>query len=81
MKNLGAIGDLLRSERGLLALGGLTICAVLYYLGKIPLDTWKEMSQWIFGVYVGSKTVQGAVTALKAKPASASAAPSPSPEE
>ena len=61
---LGAIKALTNSEKAV-AGGVLVICAtVLTALGHMTTDAWTSYTQWIFGIYVGGKTVQGAVSQL-----------------
>jgi hypothetical protein len=62
---MGAIKDLLESERGLIALaliiGGTVLCATRV----MTVDQWKDFTTWVFGAYVAGKTVTGAVQIIK----------------
>jgi len=63
---MGAITDLWKSERGLLAVLIIIAATVLTALGRMEITMWKEMSVWIFGLYAAGKTVTGAVDMLTA---------------
>lgn len=69
--NLGAFGDILKSEKGVLSLGGLVASTVLVAIGKMDVGMWKEMTLYILGIYTVGKTAQGiagqVVVARKAK--------------
>lgn len=54
-----AIKDLLKSERGLFALVLVAAATTLCVLDKMTIDAWREMSLYIFGIYVGGKTISG----------------------
>jgi hypothetical protein len=61
---MGAITALLNSEKAVIG-GLLTIAAtVLVTLGHMPVADWTTYTQWIFGIYVGGKTVQGASSVI-----------------
>lgn len=68
---VGALTDLLHSEKAL-AGGVLIVCAtVLVSLGQMPIAMWSDFAQWIFTVFVAGKTIQGtAETLTKARTAS-----------
>lgn len=75
---MGAIKDLFNSERGLIGLLLILGATTLAILGKMPVAEWETYSQIIFGVYVGGKTITGAVGMLTGKadaPADAAAKP------
>lgn len=69
---LGALKNLWNSEKAVT--GGLLVIAatVLTALGHMSIADWREYTVWIFGLYVGGKTVQGAATAIAGR------APAPS---
>lgn len=60
-----AIKDLFGSERGLLGLLLIICCTVLAALDKLTFADWQSYTMWIFGIYVGGKTVTGAVQIAK----------------
>ena len=62
-----AIKDILTSEKGTLALVFLICLTVALCLGKLTQDGYLETALWVFGIYVGGKTVQGATASLKEK--------------
>lgn len=70
---MSAVSAIWNSEKGLFGLALIIGCTVLTAIGKVPPDTWISYTQWIFGIYVGGKTIQGAASALAARPAAASA--------
>ena len=74
---MGAITDLWKSERGLLAVLIIVAASVLAGLGKMTIDGWQTFVTGIFITYAAGKTVTGAVAILRG---SADPAPSSSPE-
>lgn len=61
---LVGIKNLLASEKAI-ACGVLVICAtVLVGLGHMTVKEWQDYTMVIAGIYVGGKTLQGAVTAI-----------------
>ncbi len=71
---MGAIKDLLNSERGVVALALIIAATVLCALRLISTQQWLDYSTWIFTTYAAAKTITGAIVAAKAKPAEAPAA-------
>ena len=66
---MGAITDLLGSERGLFAILLIIGATVLTAMGKMTVDSWQSFAQIIFGTYVAGKTassVTGLLTARRA---------------
>lgn len=83
---MGAVKDLWESERGLLTVCLVVASTVLVGLGRMPVDTWVNYTTWVFGIYVGGKTLTGAVALVKGnpqpfadKPAETPPAPTPAP--
>jgi uncharacterized transporter YbjL len=76
---MGALTDLWKSERGLLAVLIIIAATVLTAVGQMTIDMWKEITLWIFGLYAGSKTVTGAVAMLMAPKRAADTAPDAAP--
>jgi hypothetical protein len=73
---MGAIADLWKSERGLIAVVLVAAATVLTGLRDMTVDQWQNYTLWIFGLYAGGKTITGAVgmfTAAKNGAASADA--------
>ena len=67
---MGALTDILKSERGIVALA-LIICAtVLAAMGLIEFSDWRDYTLYIFGIYATSKTATGVAQIIKSKPAS-----------
>ena len=66
------IKQFLNSEKAVAS--GLAVIAatVFVFLGKISAQEWMSYSQVVLGIYVGGKSVQGAVTALALKNATLS---------
>jgi hypothetical protein len=80
---LGAIGDLWKSERGLLAVLLVITAAILAGLGNMTTPEWTDFSKWIFITYAAGKTVTGAFQIAKggtADPERPAPAPAPAPE-
>lgn len=65
MSPLGAIGDIWKSERGLLAVLLVATAAVLAGLGNMTSTEWTDFSKWIFITYAAGKTVTGAFQIAK----------------
>jgi len=66
---MGALTDLWRSERGLLAVLIIIAASVLAGLGSMPVAEWQTFVTGIFVAYAAGKTLTGAVEILKGKPA------------
>lgn len=62
---MGAITDLWKSERGLLAVLIIVAATVLTALSKMTIDSWQTFVTGIFITYAAGKTVTGAVAILK----------------
>jgi hypothetical protein len=62
---LGAIGDIWKSERGLLAVLLVITAAILAGLGNMTSIEWTDFSKWIFITYAAGKTVTGAFQIAK----------------
>lgn len=77
---MSAIKDLLASERGLFGLLLVISATALTALDRMTVVQWQDFSTWIFGIYVGGKSLTGAVGLLKgsAEPSAAPAAPAAS---
>jgi hypothetical protein len=73
---MGAITDLWKSERGLVAVLLIIAATVLASLGKLTFADWREYTLYIFGTYAAAKTITGALQIVKGSPA-ATAAPAP----
>jgi len=63
---MGALTDLWKSERGLLAILLVVGATVLTALSHMTVAEWREYTLWMFGLYAGSKTVTGAVDLIMA---------------
>lgn len=62
---MGAIADLWKSERGLLAVLLVATAGVLAGLGHMTIPEWTEFTKWIFMTYTAGKTVTGAFQIAK----------------
>jgi hypothetical protein len=62
---MGAIVDLWKCERGLLAVLLVAAAGVLTGLGNMETSEWTDFAKWIFVTYAASKTVTGAVQITK----------------
>lgn len=62
---MGAIADLWKSERGLLAVLLIIAVTVLAIIGNVTGAEWREYTLYIFGGYTAAKTVTGTVQVLK----------------
>jgi uncharacterized membrane protein len=80
---MSGIKDLFASERGLFGLLLVISATTLTGLGQMTVVQWQDFSMWIFGIYVGGKSLTGAVGLFKGTltapevvaPAAAPAAP------
>lgn len=61
---MGAIKNLLGSEKGLVGVSLIVGVTVLAALGQVTFIEWQDYTKWIFGIYVAGKTVQGAVSSM-----------------
>jgi hypothetical protein len=66
---MGALTDLWKSERGLLAVLLVISAGVLAGLGYMTTPEWTEFAKWIFITYTAGKTVTGAIQIAKRGPA------------
>lgn len=73
---MGAIADLWNSERGLVAVLLILAMSVLTGIGVFTGAQWIDYTKWLATVYIGSKTVTGAVQLFSAK-SEATSAPTP----
>jgi hypothetical protein len=62
---MGAITDLWKSERGLIAVLLIVAATVLASLGKMTFADWREYTLYIFGTYAVAKTITGALQIIK----------------
>lgn len=68
---MGALLDLWKSERGLIAVALIAAATTLCGFGIIDVTAWLDYTKWIFVTYAAAKTVTGAVgmATAPAKPA------------
>ena len=78
---MGAITDLWKSERGLIAALLIIAATVLAAMGHMTFAEWREYTLYIFGTYAALKTVTGTMQIWKGTdPAETpSSAPTPVP--
>ena len=76
---MSAITSLWNSEKGILGLALIISSTVLAALGKVSAADWMTYTQWIFGIYVTGKTIQGAASAIATRPTQPAAQPSSGP--
>jgi len=65
---MGAITDFWKSERGLFALTLVLGATVLTAMSLMSTDAWIDYTKWIFGIYVGGKSITSAVGLMANKP-------------
>ena len=58
---------------------GIIIIAatVLVAMGKMPSTDWQTFATWVFGIFVGGKTIQSGTAALHKAPAAPAAPVAP----
>lgn len=64
---MGALLDLWKSERGLVAVALIAAATVMSGLGIITVEQWLDYTKWLFVTYAAAKTVTGAVAATQSK--------------
>jgi len=74
---MGALTDLWKSERGLLTVLIIIAATALTALGHMTIEMWKEMTLYIFGIYVAGKSVTGAIGLFKGTLSPDAASPAP----
>jgi hypothetical protein len=73
---MGAITDLWKSERGLIAVALIVAATVLTALSVLTPERWEQWSsfvKWIFITYTAGKTLTGAAVIMKSGGAEATA--------
>jgi hypothetical protein len=65
---MGAILDLWKSERGLVAVALIAAATALCGFGVVPVEQWLDYTKWIFVTYAAAKTVTGSVAMASAQP-------------
>jgi hypothetical protein len=65
---MGALIDLWKSERGLVAIALIAACTVLTTIGTITVDQWLEYTRFVFVTYAAAKTVTSTAAILKPAP-------------
>jgi len=66
---MGALADLWKSERGLIAVALLIAATTLCGMAVITVQQWMDFAKWIFTTYAVAKTVTGVVAIAKSVPA------------
>lgn len=74
---MSGITDLLKSERGIIAILTLLAATVLTAIGTLPVDGWKELVQWLLVVYIGGKSLTGVAVAIANRPSNPTVAVTP----
>ena len=62
---MGALTDLWKSERGLLAVAIIIAATVLTAMGTMSITTWQETVVGVFGLYAVSKGATGVATVIR----------------
>jgi hypothetical protein len=65
---MGALIDLWKSERGLVAIALIAACTVLCVVNRITVDQWLEYTKFVFVAYAAAKTVTATAAILKTAP-------------
>jgi hypothetical protein len=64
----GALRDLWKSERGLVAIALIAACTVLVFTGRLTVERWGEYTWGIFLIYAGAKTITSTASIIKSAP-------------
>lgn len=65
---MGALVDLWKSERGLIAVALILAATTLSAVGTITAPQWLEFTKWIFVAYASAKTISSVAEARAATP-------------
>lgn len=65
---MGALLDLWKSERGLVAVALIAAATVMTGMSIITVDQWLDYTKWLFVTYAAAKTVTGAVGLASSQP-------------
>lgn len=65
---MGALSDLWKSERGLVAIALIIAATVLTAISIMTVDAWYKFTLIIYGTYAAAKTTTGAVALWKQDP-------------
>lgn len=61
---MGAISDLWKSERGIVAIVGLALVTTMFQLENITADQWESLLKWIITGYTAGKSATGVAEVL-----------------
>ncbi len=75
MSDMGAIIDILKSERGFIGLGLIVCATVLTALHIMPVEQWTQYTQVVFAAYALSKGASSVAEALSTRRAATVASP------
>ena len=75
------VKNFLNSEKGVIALALLIGATVLAAMSKMTVAEWQNYSIWIFGIYTGGKSIQGAAAHFSGKRPGGDPAPEPEVED
>jgi len=64
---LQSLKDLLGSEHGLLAMLLIIAATVLVGVGKMTIDNWQTMAEWVFTAFGGTHAVVAVADAMSSK--------------
>ena len=62
---MGALTDLWKSERGLLAVLLIVAVTVLACMGLVTFAEWREYTLYVYGAYAIAKTITGTAQVIK----------------
>ena len=70
---MDALKNLLDNEKGLVAALMMLGATIFVVTGKMAVDEWKSMGEWIFTAYAGSTALHQSAIALAGKTAAPAA--------
>jgi len=69
---MGAITDIWKSERGLIAVALIAAAFALCGFGTITVQQWLDFTKWLFVTYAAAKTITSSVGIVSTAPPAAS---------
>lgn len=75
---MGAIADLLKSERGLFAVALVIAATVLAAMSIMTVDQWQDFAKFVLTVFTAGKTVTSTAAIIKGQASAPASTDTPS---